>query len=465
MFRVAARRLRSDLRTFSPLLDHDRTVWLREELAWLGGEVGMGRDADVLAERLRSQMRQLPSEDTISVDRCCSVSPTTPQRRTSTSSPRCPASDMSRCSMRSCSPPQTHSLPLIDPVLRRSAGSTVVPSAGAQAVAEVAEICQGAQARVARHGVPRCPNQGQARPLRGRGRGTGVWPRCAAVSPRLSPTSRRCSGITRTRRSPRHGCGRQRKTAPSARLVIGELIAIERLERAALSQAVQVGLEEGFAARTAKLARLIRVPALHQAAAVEAQQLIGAVERHGAVRHRDHRDADGGEVRPQLQLGLDVERRSTGRRARRARGCAPAPAPWPPAGADRPTAATRAGRSSSSSPSGISSMSSRTAASSSARRELGLVDRARGAMLSATESEISCGTCGRNAAFGGIRNAARSSSSSPFHATSPVTSACWARPSRARSNVLLPDPIGPVITVKLPRRTLKLMSCTPAPDG
>jgi CHAD domain-containing protein len=72
VFRVAARRLRSDLRTFSPLLDEKWTSWAREELAWLGAEVGRGRDADVLAERLRSQMKQLPGEDAQSVDRLLS---------------------------------------------------------------------------------------------------------------------------------------------------------------------------------------------------------------------------------------------------------------------------------------------------------------------------------------------------------------------------------------------------------
>ncbi|MEY2443680.1 MAG: hypothetical protein QOE00_260 [Ilumatobacteraceae bacterium] len=69
VFRVAARRLRSDLRTFSPLLDQQWTAWLRDELAWLGGEVGRGRDADVLADRVRSQMRLLPREDASSVER------------------------------------------------------------------------------------------------------------------------------------------------------------------------------------------------------------------------------------------------------------------------------------------------------------------------------------------------------------------------------------------------------------
>ncbi|MFG2045949.1 CHAD domain-containing protein [Micromonospora sp. NPDC048935] len=51
--RVACRRLRSDLRTFKPLL---RRAWsrpLRDELRWLAGVLGAARDAEVLRERLR----------------------------------------------------------------------------------------------------------------------------------------------------------------------------------------------------------------------------------------------------------------------------------------------------------------------------------------------------------------------------------------------------------------------------
>ncbi|HEX2785684.1 MAG TPA: CYTH and CHAD domain-containing protein [Ilumatobacteraceae bacterium] len=68
-FRVAARRLRSDLRTFAPLLDHNSTMWLRDELSWLGDEVGRGRDTDVMTARLRTHMARLPADDAASVDR------------------------------------------------------------------------------------------------------------------------------------------------------------------------------------------------------------------------------------------------------------------------------------------------------------------------------------------------------------------------------------------------------------
>ncbi len=50
--RVACRRLRSDLKTYGPLLDPE---WLRlttTELRWIGGRLGEVRDVDVLAERL-----------------------------------------------------------------------------------------------------------------------------------------------------------------------------------------------------------------------------------------------------------------------------------------------------------------------------------------------------------------------------------------------------------------------------
>ncbi|HEY5422397.1 MAG TPA: CYTH and CHAD domain-containing protein [Ilumatobacteraceae bacterium] len=68
-FRVATRRLRSDLRSLAPLLDRHWTTFVRDELRWLGGEVGRARDADVLVERLRSQVERLAPEDAKMADR------------------------------------------------------------------------------------------------------------------------------------------------------------------------------------------------------------------------------------------------------------------------------------------------------------------------------------------------------------------------------------------------------------
>jgi CHAD domain-containing protein len=61
--RVATRRLRSDLRTFAPLLDQDKVKDVRAELQWLGAQVGNVRDSDVLGARLRDIVAALPEVD------------------------------------------------------------------------------------------------------------------------------------------------------------------------------------------------------------------------------------------------------------------------------------------------------------------------------------------------------------------------------------------------------------------
>ncbi len=61
--RVGASRLRSDLRTFGPLIADDWAATLRNELEWLVDELRGVRDADVLAERLREQADALPERD------------------------------------------------------------------------------------------------------------------------------------------------------------------------------------------------------------------------------------------------------------------------------------------------------------------------------------------------------------------------------------------------------------------
>ena len=58
--RVATRRLRSDLRTFGPLVDEDGASALRAELGWLAQILGDVRDGDVLLARLRKRAAELP---------------------------------------------------------------------------------------------------------------------------------------------------------------------------------------------------------------------------------------------------------------------------------------------------------------------------------------------------------------------------------------------------------------------
>lgn len=61
--RVATRRLRSDLRTFRPLLDEAWTRTLRDDLHALGDVLGRVRDADVMLGRLAGTVVTLPERD------------------------------------------------------------------------------------------------------------------------------------------------------------------------------------------------------------------------------------------------------------------------------------------------------------------------------------------------------------------------------------------------------------------
>lgn len=61
--RVATRRLRSDLRTFAPLLDEAYARDLRERLRFLQDGFAAARDADVLLERIARHAELLASED------------------------------------------------------------------------------------------------------------------------------------------------------------------------------------------------------------------------------------------------------------------------------------------------------------------------------------------------------------------------------------------------------------------
>ena len=61
--RVATRRLRSTLRTFSSLLEPDWTDRLRDELKWLADLLGAVRDTDVLLGRFQEHLAALPAAD------------------------------------------------------------------------------------------------------------------------------------------------------------------------------------------------------------------------------------------------------------------------------------------------------------------------------------------------------------------------------------------------------------------
>ncbi|MEU9286185.1 CYTH and CHAD domain-containing protein [Streptomyces sp. NPDC048275] len=60
--RVACRRLRSTLRSYRAVLEREVTDPIREELKWLGGELGAERDQEVLMERLGAHVGASPRE-------------------------------------------------------------------------------------------------------------------------------------------------------------------------------------------------------------------------------------------------------------------------------------------------------------------------------------------------------------------------------------------------------------------
>jgi CHAD domain-containing protein len=60
--RVATRRLRSALSTYRPLLDREQTDPIRDELKWLGAELGEPRDAEVMRDRISQLAAGQPDE-------------------------------------------------------------------------------------------------------------------------------------------------------------------------------------------------------------------------------------------------------------------------------------------------------------------------------------------------------------------------------------------------------------------
>ena len=68
--RVACRRMRSDLKTFRPLVEPLWGEALRTELSWLAGSLGDARDLEVLRERLRAMVaKQTPHYDLAAFER------------------------------------------------------------------------------------------------------------------------------------------------------------------------------------------------------------------------------------------------------------------------------------------------------------------------------------------------------------------------------------------------------------
>jgi len=61
--RVAARRIRSGLKGFGPLVDDEWSQHLRAELGWIAGELGAVRDTEVMIARLNERAVDLPPDE------------------------------------------------------------------------------------------------------------------------------------------------------------------------------------------------------------------------------------------------------------------------------------------------------------------------------------------------------------------------------------------------------------------
>jgi CHAD domain-containing protein len=66
--RVATRRLRSNLRSFGPIVDARWSSELREQLRSFGNELGSARDADVLVQHIETLASSLPFDDRPTID-------------------------------------------------------------------------------------------------------------------------------------------------------------------------------------------------------------------------------------------------------------------------------------------------------------------------------------------------------------------------------------------------------------
>ena len=183
--RVGTRRLRSDLRTFRPLLDPEWVAGLREEAGWYAGLLGAVRDAEVLAERLEAPGRQ----------------PGRGGRRRVASLVRRLADDREAARAQ---PPGGDELPRYAALSTGSwppaAGRRGLPTAptwarpprtprprwSAGPGAGCARRCGRCRGSARRRRAPRGAHPGQAHPLRGRGRRPGGGQRASAFAPAVA---------------------------------------------------------------------------------------------------------------------------------------------------------------------------------------------------------------------------------------------------------------------------------------
>ncbi len=278
-FRVAARRLRSDLRTFAPLLDRGWTTWVRDELAWLGGEVGMGRDIDVMSAHLRSRMATLPADDAGSVARLLHrLDETAIEGRQHVT--RALSSDryiaLLDVLVVASHAPQFASEPT--GVAEQAARGIIVDLVKRpwERLSSAVDALEPDSPDAAFHEV-------RIRAKRARYAAEAVEPLFGSEARRFASRIADVQSVLGDHQDTTVAEAWLRQAAravPSVRLVVGELVALERLERARLPRAVPVGVDEGIATEVEDVAEIAQ--ALHGQTATP-----GGRPRGAAVDRRD----------------------------------------------------------------------------------------------------------------------------------------------------------------------------------
>jgi len=191
--RVATRRLRSDLRTFRPLLDREWASSLRDELGWLARVLGVVRDGDVMLERIHRHAAQLPEVDARGT---AAVVATLEAARGEDHARLLETLQGERY------------LALLDRLVVAANAPALPPGrhgpsrARSPPVAGARQTGQGARRSANGRGAARGPDRSKARPLRGRGRGAPARPPGTCLRAR-----RRCpaGGARRPQRRRRGG--------------------------------------------------------------------------------------------------------------------------------------------------------------------------------------------------------------------------------------------------------------------
>ncbi len=202
--RVCVRRLRSDVRTFQPLLDAGWAGELRERLRWPQDVLSAARDADVVLEHLRCARRALPECDQPTFDEVAGA----PARRAGAGVRR-RARDVRRSALRAhvARDGRRRRTPAAQRA-RRRADRRCDRSDAERGLGDAAPPDSQAFAPAVGPRAARDPHRRQTRALRRRGDRARRRPAAPGVWGATRSGCRRCSASSTTPSSPASGCAR-----------------------------------------------------------------------------------------------------------------------------------------------------------------------------------------------------------------------------------------------------------------